>query len=83
MATKKLKKYDRVEVSWNDHYGTNPGWSPNNAVLEEKAFKCASMGYFMGEDKDHMFIVQTLNDQDEHIHLMGILKPAITKVQKL
>ena len=83
MATRKLKKYDRVEVSWNDHYGTNHGWSSNENLEQLKTFKCVTLGYYMGEDKDHLFVVQTLNDQDEHINLMGILKPAITKVQKL
>lgn len=79
----KLKKYQRVEVSWNDHFGTNPGWTDNVAPPKDSAFKCSTLGYVLGSDKDHLFVVSTLNDQDQHIHLMAILKPAITKIQKL
>lgn len=77
------KQYQRVEVEWNDHYGTNHGWTPNDQFSKLNSFRCKTIGYVMGSDKEHLFVAQTLNDQAEHINLMGILKDGITKITKL
>ena len=85
MATRKyvFKQFQRVEISWDDHYGTNHGWTPNGEYGKAGAFKCVTIGYVMGSDKEHLFVSQTLNDQGEHINLMAVLKAAITKISKL
>lgn len=85
MATRNqtYKQFQRVEVEWNDHYGTHHGWTPNDHLDKANAFRCRTIGYVMSSDKEHLFVAQTLNDQSEHINLMGILKSGITKITKL
>lgn len=81
----KYIKYETIlEINWNDHQ-CYTGWAENtiieNKILNRgKGTECKIAGYYGGEDKDSIVIIQTINENTVD-NCFQILKSCIIKIK--
>lgn len=79
----KMKKWQLVEVTWLDaiHHS---GWTYEDEIdWSDKKLIHTTAGYFLGETKSQMLIVQSRNSGDEVDAIMHLPKTSIKKIRKL
>lgn len=80
--TRKLN--DILEINWLDVVD-DPQWrDPNDARQRPKEVDCLSVGYYLKETKDLIWISWTRGDQEDGVRTREVIpKGCIKKIRKL
>lgn len=77
---KKLKREDKIEVEWVDHY-TSPGWFDPKDITGKPCI-CYTIGYFADQDETYLYLVSTLS-RNQSGTISARIKSQILRMRKL
>ncbi len=78
---KKLKPGNIIEIHWVDHWSSS-GWRSPKEVFDQ-SINCSSVGYYVGQNKNLLFLAAS-DDYNGYVgSAMGRLKKHITKIRIL
>lgn len=78
----KLKKGKIYHVEYIDHATCYPGWIPVEHVSNDELM-CETVGFYVKETKNTIFLALNRNVQGEHSAHMQIAKATISKIRAL
>jgi hypothetical protein len=82
-TTRKFKKDEILCIEWKDHC-TVDNWETVSKLLLKEPAVCESIGYFLGENKEVIFIAQgSIPDGDSYFNTMMILRNSIMNIKRL
>jgi len=77
----KMKKDSLYIIKWSDHFSSS-GWFGKVGDYKKKKFNIKTVGFFIGEDKNHIHLAQS-NGKYQYGDIMSIIKTCIVEIKEV